>query len=101
MFSWLDREALLLRVLGDVLSGSEIEAILELALDERDHFYVAGLCFEPPVEAFRNKYNRESAVEFGIAKPDLVEVNKDSDGNVWWRVIDAKSSADVKESPSG
>ncbi|KAL5483134.1 hypothetical protein ACEPAI_8363 [Sanghuangporus weigelae] len=101
LFSWLDRKNLLLRVLSNVLSGREIEEIIELALDERDHFYVAGLSFEPPVGAFESRYHRESGkrsvVEFGIAKPDLVEIRRDNDG-IWWRVIDAKSSADVKTS---
>ncbi|KAL5512604.1 hypothetical protein ACEPAG_3257 [Sanghuangporus baumii] len=101
LFAWLDRKNLLLHVLSNVLSGREIEEIIEIALDERDHFYVAGLSFEPPVEAFESRYHRESrksVVEFGIAKPDLVEIRRDNDGTIWWRVIDAKSSADVKTS---
>lgn len=96
LFSWLDAKGLLLTILGGSLEGQEIEESIDI--DERDHFFVAGLSFIPPANAFESKFreNGQTPIQFGVAKPDLVEIQKQEDGTISWRVIDAKSSAEVK-----
>ena len=97
LLHWLDEQDLLLQVMCTSLSGIEIQDLIEL--DEgRDHFFVAGLIFSPPKEAFEERFrkNGREPVNFGIAKPDLLEIRKEEDGSITWRVIDAKSSMDVK-----
>ncbi|EJD07958.1 uncharacterized protein FOMMEDRAFT_73019 [Fomitiporia mediterranea MF3/22] len=98
LFSWLDENNLLLRVLGGSLTGEEIQEVVEI--DERDHFFVAGLSFVPPASAFEKKFRAKgrNPVQFGVAKPDLVEIKKEKDGTILWQVVDAKSSAEVKTS---
>lgn len=96
LFSWLDEEGLLLRVFSSALEASEIKDIIQF--DERDHFFVAGLSFWPPKEALDAEFAKASTtpVHFGLAKPDLVEIVRDDDGNITWKVIDAKASQEMK-----
>lgn len=95
LFTWLDSNGLLLRVFGGFLDGSGIQEVIEV--DERSHFFVAGLSFLPPVEAFKQRFNQHGRepVQFGVAKPDLLEIKKEGN-TILWRVIDAKSSGYVK-----
>lgn len=67
-------------------------------MDDRDHFFVAGLTFWPPANAFQAKFleNGHDPVHFSIAKPDLVEIRRDSKGMTLWQVVDAKSCLKVK-----
>ncbi|KAI5119162.1 hypothetical protein M0805_008645 [Coniferiporia weirii] len=97
LFAWLDKKGLLLEVLGGNLEGHEIQEVIEI--DERDHFFVSGLSFAPPTDAFATKFriNNRQPVRFGLAKPDLVEIRKER-GVIRWQVVDAKSSAEVKTS---
>ena len=96
LFTWLDEEGLLLRVFSSALEASEIEDIIQF--DGRDHFFVAGLSFLPPNAALATEFARTSTtpVQFGLAKPDLVEIVRDDDRNVTWKVIDAKASQEMK-----
>lgn len=96
LFKWLDDENLLLTVLSSSLEPDEIHEIIQF--DERDHFFVAGLSFWPPKEALAAEFAKAGTqpVHFGLAKPDLVEITRDQDGFITWKVIDAKASQAVK-----
>lgn len=99
LLSWLDSEGLLMRVASGVLDGDDVQSLIELALDERDHFFIAGLTLQPPMDALRSKSQGHALpVQFGVAKPDLIEVKMDKTGKATWQVIDAKASSDVKAS---
>lgn len=96
LLHWLDDEGLLLTVLSTSLEASEIEEIIQF--DEREHFFVAGLSFWPPKEALAAEYSKAGTipVEFGLAKPDLVEITRQQNGSIIWKVIDAKASQEIK-----
>lgn len=96
LFAWLDAQGLLLHVHSSgPLEPSEIKDII--SFDERPHFFIAGLYFKPPSDAFAGRFagNGFTPVEFGIAKPDLLEVKR-ANGKTQWQVIDAKASKEVK-----
>ncbi|TDL18051.1 P-loop containing nucleoside triphosphate hydrolase protein [Rickenella mellea] len=98
LLKWLDDEGLLLNVLSGLLEGSDIQEMIEL--DDRHHFFITGLSFWAPQAALAKEFKGrgQQPVRFGIAKPDLIEIKKTHDGNIWWQVIDAKSSKAVKTS---
>jgi hypothetical protein len=99
LFKWLDDSDLLLTILPRRTDSQALQEIIDI--DERDHFFIAGLGFEPPNKAFAmtfGNFDREP-IKFGFAKPDLVEIQKQPDGTVLWRVIDAKSSKSMKVRP--
>ncbi|KAF4599971.1 hypothetical protein EYR40_007077 [Pleurotus pulmonarius] len=98
LFQWLDNHDLLLSVSSVPIQAEELaERILA---DKRNHFFVSGLTLRPPQQAFhelfREKGNED--VTFSVAKPDLLEIFRTADGTVVWRVVDAKSSENVKAS---
>jgi hypothetical protein len=94
--AWLDQNELLLTVISTALTGRELQDVIEF--DDREHFYITGLSFWPPKGAMNEEYVREGEkpVNFGLFKPDLIEVKRTQEGTVLWRVIDAKASKDVK-----
>jgi hypothetical protein len=61
---------------------------------------VAGVTFWPPQEAFDAIFRQHSSpnIKFGLAKPDLIELWRDGNGKITWRVIDAKASKEAKVS---
>ncbi|KAF7428775.1 hypothetical protein PC9H_008007 [Pleurotus ostreatus] len=98
LFRWLDNHCLLLPIPSAPIQAEDLaERILA---DSRDHFFVSGLTLRPPQQAFhelfREKGNED--VTFSVAKPDLLEIFRTADGMVVWRVVDAKSSENVKAS---
>jgi hypothetical protein len=101
LYRWLDQEGLLLTLGSVIYTPRDIEFMLDL--DDRDHFFVTGIAFEPPNATFAHTYNHIvpglEPVKFGIAKPDLIEILRE-DGVCKWRVIDAKSSTSMKVRPS-
>lgn len=98
LFTWLSEHDLLLRVPSNPLVAADL--IENLALDEREHFFVAGLSFCPPEKEFAKRFALagNAPVNFGIAKPDLLEIKRTPNG-VTWKVIDAKASSGVKVGP--
>jgi hypothetical protein len=99
LFSHLDQHGLLLTNKGPPLSGGDIASVIQL--DERPHFFVAGLTFWAPQHELTREYlKRGVAVQdvprFGLTKPDLVEIWRETNGNLVWRIIDAKASKEVK-----
>ncbi|KAJ7188762.1 hypothetical protein C8R46DRAFT_1055706 [Mycena filopes] len=97
LFAFLDEENLLLTIPPTPVDGDVLSANIEA--DERDHFFVAGVAFWPPSE-LRNRFLEANAdpVNFGLAKPDLLEITRSPSGVVTWKVIDAKASKAVKTS---
>jgi hypothetical protein len=96
LFRWLDEEGLLLTVRASALEGDEIFEILQF--EDRDHFFVTGLSFWPPKDALTAEFLKAETqpVDFGLAKPDLVEIKRALDGTITWTVIDAKASLTIK-----
>ncbi|PPQ78203.1 hypothetical protein CVT26_007583, partial [Gymnopilus dilepis] len=97
LISWLDKSNLLLKVpQKPLVAGSLLENIIA---DERKHFFIANLTFLPPHKDLNQRFSDEQSVpiNFGYAKPDLLEVSKISD-RVQWRVVDIKASKHVKQS---
>ncbi|KAJ7209787.1 hypothetical protein GGX14DRAFT_364698 [Mycena pura] len=96
LFPFLDRGDLLLTVPSTPIDGNALSANIEA--DDRDHFFVAGITFWPPPELKQRFLSAGSdPVDFGLAKPDLLEITRTATGIVW-KVIDAKSSKAVKTS---
>ncbi|KAJ7668719.1 hypothetical protein DFH06DRAFT_207163 [Mycena polygramma] len=96
LFSFLDQEDLLLTIPSTPVDGDVLSANIEA--DERDHFFVAGVAFWPPPE-LRQRFLDAGTdpVNFGLAKPDLLEINRTPLG-ITWKVVDAKASKAVKTS---
>lgn len=101
LLSWLDKKCLLVRVASSALEGDDLQALVDCTLDEREHFFISGLALKPPSKALQRNFqehgNAHQSVQFGVAKPDLLEI-KFEDGIVKWQVIDAKASDSVKVS---
>lgn len=94
--SWLDAQGLLLSLSGPILTGDNIVSILQL--EDRERFFVYGLKFQSPSfeEEFDKRLNGSRVVNFGVAKPDLVEFRRSADNRLTWKVIDAKASKKAK-----
>ncbi|KAF9446524.1 hypothetical protein P691DRAFT_673387 [Macrolepiota fuliginosa MF-IS2] len=95
LLAWLDKSNLLLRVPPTPMEG---DILMENILaDDRNHFFIAGLRFLPPRDQLAKRFQSfgNQPVNFGLGKPDLVEVVRQGD-KVVWKVIDAKASKSVK-----
>lgn len=99
LYSWLDRSQLLLKVPSMPLEGSNL--LENIQADDRTHFFITGLTFWPPQAKLAEMFTRAQAepFKFGLAKPDLLEINRTKDGVIRWRVLDAKASKHVKVWP--
>ncbi|TFK44927.1 hypothetical protein BDQ12DRAFT_695260 [Crucibulum laeve] len=97
LYSWLDRSELLLKVPCIPLEAKTL--IENIQADDRDHFFITGLTFWPPEAQLNKRFLKTNSVPviFGLAKPDLLEITRTSDG-VTWKVVDAKASKSVKTS---
>ncbi|KAJ7503041.1 hypothetical protein B0H11DRAFT_1906826 [Mycena galericulata] len=94
LLPFLDRENLLLTIPPSPVDGTVLSANLEA--DERDHFFVAGLAFWPPTELKQRFLDAGTVpVNFGLAKPDLLEITRTPQG-ITWKIVDAKASKAVK-----
>ncbi|KAJ7647709.1 hypothetical protein FB45DRAFT_987359 [Roridomyces roridus] len=94
LLPFLDEQDLLLTIPSNPIDADALSANLEA--DDRDHFFVAGLTFWPP-EQLKQKFGAAIPVNFGLAKPDLVEITRTPHG-ITWKVVDAKASKAVKTS---
>jgi len=95
LFAWLDKSNLLLRVPPIPIGGDVL--VENILADDREHFFVAGLCFWPPHDRLTERFEAigNLPVNFGLAKPDLVEVVH-RENKIVWKVIDGKASKAVK-----
>ncbi|KAF7362302.1 AAA-12 domain-containing protein [Mycena venus] len=97
LFDFLDKENLLLTIPPVPIDGNVLSCNLEV--DERDHFFVAGVTFWPPPELTQRFLDAGTdPVKFGLAKPDLLEITRAPSGVITWKVVDAKASKAVKTS---
>ncbi|KDR72127.1 hypothetical protein GALMADRAFT_74428 [Galerina marginata CBS 339.88] len=95
LFTWLEKAGLLLRMPSAPLDSELfIEGILA---DDRLHFFIAGITFWPPQSELDRRFsdNDVNPIHFGLAKPDLIEIQR-KDNKIFWRVIDAKASKQAK-----
>jgi hypothetical protein len=97
LFSFLDQENLLLTIPPAPVDGNVLSANIEA--DDRDHFFVTGVAFWPPPELKQRFLDAGTdPVNFGLAKPDLLEITRMPSGVITWKVVDAKASKAVKVS---
>ncbi|PPQ78064.1 hypothetical protein CVT26_015466 [Gymnopilus dilepis] len=91
LLSWLERSNLLLRVPPSPLKSDCLRE--NILADERIHFFIAGLSFLPSQRHLDERFSQENSdsLAFGIAKPDLLEIQR-IDERILWRVIDAKAT---------
>ncbi|KAJ8463776.1 hypothetical protein ONZ45_g17464 [Pleurotus djamor] len=96
LFTWLADQLLLLELPEDALPPEQIVDMIRN--DARDHFFVVGLTLHPPQDFFNRLYDQGGLdrVMFSVAKPDLLEIFRPSRDTIIWRIIDAKSSDNVK-----
>ncbi|KAJ7169129.1 hypothetical protein C8R43DRAFT_876262 [Mycena crocata] len=96
LLPFLDRENILLTIPPSAIDGATLSANIEA--DDRIHFFVAGVAFWPPPE-LKQRFLDAGAdfVNFGLAKPDLLEITRAQNGIIW-KVVDAKASKAVKTS---
>ncbi|ESK97371.1 aaa atpase [Moniliophthora roreri MCA 2997] len=97
LLSYLDEQNMLLTVPSIPMTGKDL--MENLAFDDREHIFVAGLSFWPPQEDLDALYREvgQKPVKFGLSKPDLLEITR-IEGGVLWRIVDAKASRAVKTS---
>ncbi|KAF7288721.1 AAA-12 domain-containing protein [Mycena chlorophos] len=96
LFAYLEKTELLLTVPPRPIDGATLSVNIEL--DDREHFFISGVEFWPPAELFERFARAGSMpVNFGLAKPDLLEITR-TPSTILWRVIDAKASQAVKTS---
>jgi hypothetical protein len=95
LFQWLDRKGLRLPMPSDPKQGHNICEIVNR--DKRLHFFISGLEFWPN-DVLQEEFPKTGMgpVQFGLAKPDLLEIERSENGSFMWRVIDAKASKVVK-----
>ncbi|KAJ7270062.1 hypothetical protein B0H12DRAFT_1178144, partial [Mycena haematopus] len=97
LFAFLDQNDLLLTIPPAPVNGNVLSANIEA--DDRPHFFVAGVAFWPPPELRQRFLDAGTApVNFGLAKPDLLEIIRTPSGVTTWKVVDAKASKAVKTS---
>ena len=96
LYSWLDRSQLLLKVPSMPLEASSL--LENVQADDRTHFFITGLNLWPPQAKLAEMFAhaRTEPFNFGLAKPDLLEIKRTKDGVIGWRVLDAKASKHVK-----
>ncbi|KAJ7496852.1 hypothetical protein FB451DRAFT_1209000 [Mycena latifolia] len=96
LLPFLDTNNLLLTVPPAPVDADILSANIEA--DDRDHFFIAGVAFWPPPE-LKQRFLDAGAdpVNFGLAKPDLLEITRTTQG-ITWKVVDAKASKAVKTS---
>lgn len=99
LYSWLGRSHLLLKVPSIPLEASSL--LENIQADDRNHFFITGLSFWPPQARLAEMFahTQTEPFNFGLAKPDLLEIKRTNDGVITWRVLDAKASKHVKVWP--
>ncbi|PPQ71223.1 hypothetical protein CVT26_011001 [Gymnopilus dilepis] len=97
LLTFLDDSNMLLRIPTRLVDGRTL--LENILAEDRPHFFISGIAFRPPREKLQADFDRYKSppLEFGVAKPDLLEVTKTDEG-LLWRIIDAKSSNFVKAS---
>lgn len=101
LFDYLERQGQLLRLPPQLITQEQIRDIIIESVSVKNICYISNLVFQSPnfeeeLAAFHSAPFPHRL--FGIAKPDLIQVNRRETGVITWEVIDAKSSTSVKTS---
>ncbi|KAF7315521.1 AAA-12 domain-containing protein [Mycena indigotica] len=97
LMPYLDAQDLLLTIPPRPIDGGIL--VEHIKADSREHFFMAGVEFLPPMVDFRGRFweEKNDPVTFGLAKPDLIEIMRIGE-HIVWRVVDAKAAKAVKTS---
>jgi hypothetical protein len=101
LFDCLERQGQLLRLPPQTTTQEQIRDIIIESVSVKNICYISNLIFQSP--SFEEELAEFHSAPlphrlFGIAKPDLIQVNRLETGEITWEVIDAKSSISVKTS---
>ena len=101
LFDCLERQGQLLRLPPQTITHEQIRDVIIESVSVRNICFISNLVFQSP--SFEDELAEFHSAPFphrlfGIAKPDLIEVNRLETGEITWEVIDAKSSTSVKTS---
>jgi len=99
LFDCLERQGQLLRLPPQTITQEQIRDTIIESVSVKNICYISNLEFQSP--SFEEELAEFSSAPFtrrlfGIAKPDLIQVNHLGTGEITWEVIDAKSSTSVK-----
>ena len=101
LFDCLERRGQLLRLPPQTITQEQIRDTIIESVSVKNICYISNLVFQSPsfeeelAEFHSAPFPRQL---FGIAKPDLLQVNRLETGEITWEVVDAKSSTSVKTS---
>jgi len=101
LFDCLERRGQLLRLPPQTITQEQIRDTIIESVSVKNICYISNLIFQSP--SFEEELAELHSAPltrrlFGIAKPDLIQVNRLETGEITWEVIDAKSSTSVKSS---
>jgi hypothetical protein len=101
LFGHLERRGQLLRLPQQTITQEQIRGIMIESVSVKNICYISNVIFQSP--SFEEELAEVDSTPFphrlfGVAKPDLIQVNRLETGVITWEVIDAKSSASVKTS---
>ena len=101
LFDQLERQGRLLRLPPHTITQERIRDIIIESVSEKNICYISNVIFQSP--SFEEELAEFRSAPFphrlfGVAKPDLIQVNRLETGEITWEVIDAKSSPSVKTS---
>jgi len=101
LFDHLERQGQLLRLPPQTITQKQIRDIIIESVTVRNICYISNVVFQSP--SFEEELAEFRSAPFphrlfGIAKPDLIQVNRLETGEITWEVIDAKSSTSIKTS---
>jgi len=99
LFDHLERQGQLLRLSPQTITQERIRDIIIESVSEKNICYISNVIFQSP--SFEEELAEYGSTRvphrlFGVAKPDLIQVNRLETGEIIWEVIDAKSSGSVK-----
>ena len=97
----LEQRGQLLRLPPQTITQEQIRDIIIESVSEKNICYISNVIFQSP--SFEEELAELRSAPFphqlfGVAKPDLIQVNRLETGEIRWEVIDAKSSSSVKTS---
>jgi hypothetical protein len=99
LFDHLERQGQLLRLPQQTTTQEQIRDTIIESVSVKNICYISNLIFQSP--SFEEELAEFRSTPFphrlfGVAKPDLIKVNRLETGEITWEVIDAKSSTSVK-----
>ncbi|KAH6869217.1 hypothetical protein BKA70DRAFT_1131921 [Coprinopsis sp. MPI-PUGE-AT-0042] len=95
LMAWLEDGNHLLTVPSNIATSITLRE--NILADDREHFFVAGIVFNPPNDVLAQQFTEQGEIPviFRTMKLDLLEIRREK-GRIVWTVIDAKASSFVK-----